>query len=496
PAPAAPAPLPVSAPDVEPVEAGEEQIVTVESPLYRARFSNRGAQLVDFELLRHPEKRGGDPTNLVAPRDPGRVDFPFAILSSDGALNERVNRGLYTVSRSEERGETVLRFRWSDGRDLVEKTFRLHPDRYLFGFDIEMQTAAPATWRTVVGPGLREILPEEAGNRFATVGFGVVQQAGELEVIQREKAPRFQILAPPIDFAGLQDNYFLAVLKPRESASVTFRSIRIPSPAEGEEGRKELYVGVTAPGNRLAGSAYFGPKEADRLDAAGLENTLQFGFFGFISRILLVALTWVNTFTHNYGWSIVVLTAIIKLLLFPLQHKSMVSMKKMQQVQPKMNAIKDRYKKARTDPEQRQKMNLEIMKLYKQEGINPASGCVPLLLQLPILWAFYTLLSYAIELRGAPWILWIQDLSVKDPYYITPILMTVTMFLQQWITPTTADPVQRRVFLIMPIVFGWLFKEFPSGLVLYWFVQNILSIIQQLILNRYWKSHPAAEATR
>jgi YidC/Oxa1 family membrane protein insertase len=136
-------------------------------------------------------------------------------------------------------------------------------------------------------------------------------------------------------------------------------------------------------------------------------------------------------------------------------------------------------------------MNVEMMKLYQQEGINPMGGCLPIVLQLPILWGFYGLLSRAIELRGAPFILWIQDLSAKDPFYITPILMTATMFIQQAITPTTADPMQKRMFMIMPLVFGWIFKEFPSGLVLYWLVQNVLTIVQQLIMNRYWKDHPA-----
>ena len=160
-------------------------------------------------------------------------------------------------------------------------------------------------------------------------------------------------------------------------------------------------------------------------------------------------LVWLNQATHNYGWAIIVLTIIIKVVLYPLQHKSIVSMKKMQKVQPKVEAIKQKYKKARTDPEQRQKMNVEMMKLYQQEGINPMGGCLPIVLQLPILWGFYGLLSRAIELRGAPWILWIQDLSAKDPYYITPILMTITMFIQQAITPSTADPTQKRMFLIM-----------------------------------------------
>jgi len=240
----------------------------------------------------------------------------------------------------------------------------------------------------------------------------------------------------------------------------------------------------------VAGNAFFGPKEAKVLDAYGFDAALQLGWFGMIARFFLVALTWINQYTTNFGWAIVVLTFIIKLVLYPLQHKSNVSMKKMQRVSPKVEAIKAKYKKARSDAEQRNKMNMEMMQLYQKEGINPMAGCLPLVLQLPILWGFYNLLSRAIELRGAPWVLWIRDLSEKDPTYVLPILMTATMFLQTYLTPATGDPMQRKMFLIMPLVFGFMFKDFPSGLVLYWLVQNILTIIQMLIMNKWWKDHP------
>ncbi|HVR42964.1 MAG TPA: membrane protein insertase YidC [Thermoanaerobaculia bacterium] len=497
PAPRAPSPAPAAerapSPTVTPVAGEWVMPVTIESSIYSATFTNRGAQLTSFRLLRYPERKGGEPVDLVSPRNPDRFDFPFAIVSGDRRVNELVNGSVYRIERSEVSGARVVRFAWAGEGITVEKTFRFTRDQYLFGFEIRMSTPDEIPYRIVIGPGLRRILPEEEDNQFVATGVGMVQIGGDLETIQRQKAAEFTRFEGTPEFVGLQDNYFLAVLKPRRGTEPTLRAVELPPGADGGEPRRELYAGLNAVRGEVSGDAYFGPKEAGLLDRYGLENTLQFGVFGFIARLLLAALLWINTWTHNYGWAIIVLTAIIKILLYPLQHKSMVSMKKMQLVQPKMNAIKERYKKARTDPEQRQKMNTEMMKLYKQEGINPASGCVPLLLQLPILWAFYTLLSRAIELRGAPWILWIADLSVKDPYYITPILMTATMFIQQWLTPTTADPMQRRIFLAMPVVFGWLFKEFPSGLVLYWLVQNILSIVQQMITNRYWHARPATE---
>jgi YidC/Oxa1 family membrane protein insertase len=493
---ASPAATPIVTPPVqrESVAAAAEETVVVQSEMYRAEFSNRGAQLTSFQLLAYPQKKGGAPVDLVAPRDQRRNDYPFAIGAADSRVTDRVNAALYRVEQTKEGAATRLTFRWSDEGIAVEKTFRFDPARYLFAFDVRMTTPNDVPWRLTIGPGMRNLLPEEEGNRFAQTGLGIVQYDDDLETLPKEKADAFQIFEGRPEFVGIEDNYFLTVLKPERAGSATFRATEVPSAVAGAKPRRELYAGLNAANGAVAGTAYFGPKEVSRLDEYGLGHTLQFGIFGFISRVLLTALIWINTWTLNYGWAIVVLTVIIKILLYPLQHKSMVSMKRMQLVQPKMNAIKDRYKKAKTDPEQRQKMNVEMMKLYKDEGINPASGCVPLLLQLPILWGFYTLLSRAIELRGAPWILWITDLSVKDPYYITPILMTATMFIQQWMTPTTADPAQRKIFLAMPIIFGWLFKEFPSGLVLYWLVQNILSIIQQWITNKYWHTPEPKQA--
>ena len=198
---------------------------------------------------------------------------------------------------------------------------------------------------------------------------------------------------------------------------------------------------------------------------------------------LLQALKWVNGFIGNFGWSIVVLTVLINVALFPLRHRSMVSMKKMQALQPKVKAIQDRYAKYKvTDPE-RQKMNEEMMALYKANGVSPAGGCVPMLLTLPILFAFYSLLAMSIEMRHAPFIGYLRDLSTPDPYWVTPILMGVTMFWQQKTMPSTADPIQQKMFLFMPLIFTFSFLWAPSGLVLYWFTSNLLAIGQQYLTN-------------
>ena len=178
------------------------------------------------------------------------------------------------------------------------------------------------------------------------------------------------------------------------------------------------------------------------------------------------------------------MTLLIRILLFPLMHKSYASMKKMQKLAPKMNAIRDKYKKAKTDAAQRQKMNAELMALYQAEGYNPMSGCFPVLLQLPILVAFYNVLSRAVELRHAPFVFWIKDLSAVDRSYLLVILMIVTMYIQQAMTPSTIDPIQKKIFMAMPLLWGFMLKEMPSGLVLYWLFSNVLTILQQMLINR------------
>jgi YidC/Oxa1 family membrane protein insertase len=184
------------------------------------------------------------------------------------------------------------------------------------------------------------------------------------------------------------------------------------------------------------------------------------------------------------------------LLLFPLTAKSYTSMKKMQKLAPKMNAIRDKYKKAKSDAAQRQKMNAELMALYQAEGYNPMSGCLPVILQLPILVAFYNVLSRTIELRHAPFVLWIKDLSAIDGSYVLVILMIVSMYAQQAMTPSTLDPTQKKIFMFMPVLWGFFLKDMPSGLVLYWLFSNLLTIVQQLVMNRILKEDDPAPPTR
>ena len=489
---AAPATIPstavTAAAPAAPVAASRVQTTTIDPPSFTAVFSNRGGQLISFRLKQYDRK--DQPTkdvDLVRQREASRTDYPFSLKTANSALTSRLNSALYAVSEREERGMRVLEYRYSDGQHTATKTFRFDPTTpYLFDYTISIQPPVP--YRVVVGPGIGNIGPDEVDSAAIITGHGVVQAGGEFDVIPREKGDDFEEFEA-IDYIGIEDNYFLTVLRPSRPGQGVLDSEQFPGP--GAKKRQDFYAGVNADAGGVAtGNAFFGPKETELLDNYGFGEALQLGWFGLIARFFLVALVWINQYTQNYGFAIIVLTILIKIALYPLQHKSNVSMKKMQRVGPKVEAIKAKYKKSKTDAEQRNKMNMEMMQLYQKEGINPMAGCLPLVLQLPILWGFYNLLSRAIELRGAEWILWIKDLSEKDPTYVLPILMTATMFLQTYLTPATGDPAQRKIFLIMPLVFGFLFKDFPSGLVLYWLVQNILTIIQQLIMNKWWKDHP------
>jgi YidC/Oxa1 family membrane protein insertase len=306
--------------------------------------------------------------------------------------------------------------------------------------------------------------------------------AAEARKAGRESYAEWPIAAGA--FAGLEDNYFLTVLVPKKTATARI----VPFIHKDAAGRPLEEVAVALTGqSETPFSAYVGPKDLDILGRyhLGLERTVDFGWvvFDVVARPLLWLLKRTYATVGNYGWAILIVTFFIRILIFPLVHKSYASMKKMQKLAPKMNAIKDKYK-GKTTVEQRNKMNQELMALYQAEGYNPMSGCFPILLQMPVFIGFYNVLRSAIELRQAPWILWIKDLSAVDSTYVLVILMVVTMFIQQALTPSTADPVQKRVFMALPFIWGFFLRAMPSGLVLYWLFSNVLTILQQLLINR------------
>ena len=230
---------------------------------------------------------------------------------------------------------------------------------------------------------------------------------------------------------------------------------------------------------------YIGPKEHKVLNAIDpiLTNAIEYGWFTFAAKPIFALLSWLHSIFGNWGWAIIALTAIIRLVLYPLTYKGMVSMQKMKELAPKLKELKEKYKK---DP---QRLNAATMEMYKKHGANPLGGCLPMLLQIPVFFALYRTLLNAVELQGAPWILWIHDLSRMDPYYVLPVLMGASMFLQQRMTPNNfTDPLQEKVFKYLPVIFTFFFVTFPSGLVLYWFVNNLFSIAQQYMVNQQFRN--------
>jgi YidC/Oxa1 family membrane protein insertase len=313
-----------------------------------------------------------------------------------------------------------------------------------------------------------------------------VYASGSVERLPSEKIAAQPTWQGDFPFGGIDDHYFIATTVKPGTVRLTYRPASAPMPGQPDVKRDMVRFEALYAQPPVNQRIYAGPKDFDVLESVDrdLVRSIHYGIFSFLAVPLLRSLKWINAFVGNYGWSIIILTILINVVLFPLRHKSVVSMRKLQEIQPQIKAIQDRYSKLKMTDPGRQKMNVEMMNLYREKGVNPASGCVPMLLTFPVLFAFYALLTVAIELRGAPWFGWIHDLSAHDPLYVTPILMGGTMFWQQKLTPMNVDPVQQKIFMFTPIMFTFFFLWAPAGVVLYWLVSNIWAIGQQLLTNR------------
>ncbi len=461
----------------EAVAAEREETVRLANDVVEVTMSNRGAAITSLVLRRYTADEG-QPLELVQTvADPARA-LPLQLVNERGP-----DEALYRVACA----ERTCRFEWADGLgSQVVKTVSV-PER---GYGIETEIGrrgAATTWELSVGTGLRDRGKFEQDNRYSTWGDVAVGSQGKIERWLRKKVKDTVSVEPTnLEFAGFEDTYFLSMWRP-ETPITAVRVERLEISETNDKGQevKEpvLEVLLAAAGPEIKGELFAAPKEYDLLQKVdhGLDQTLHFGFFHPISVFFLKALRWTYSGVGNWGLAIILLTLAIRVLLFPLMHTSTVSMRKMQRVQPKVKAIQEKYKKHKGDAQAKAKMNQEMMELYKIEGVNPMGGCLPMLVQLPILWALYTLFMKAIELRGAPFIFWIHDLSTKDPYYVAPILMTATMWLQQRLAPQAGDPQQQKIFRMMPLIFGIMFLQFPSGLVLYWLTNNVITILQQEI---------------
>jgi YidC/Oxa1 family membrane protein insertase len=490
------APTPETPPTAAPLVAdAAARDIVVETDRVRAVFTTAGGTLKSWKLKQYLDAEG-QPLELV-PSLPNSVR-PFTMGTTDPKLSATLSRALFQPSTDQlslgsAPGSLTFTYRDVSGLN-ARKTFNFQPEQRAYVVNVSADldvggVAQPVTLHW--GQAIR-------------LGYGLESEVGPRAILYRDDtAERYAadaLPAPPrvegaIRFAGVDDHYFLsAVLPGTQRVAIEYQPYSDTVEVAGQpKPRTFIAYSVSTPG--AASLAYFmGPKDFDLLRAVDppLVFAIDFGMFRWLVVPLLQALKWLNAYIGNYGWSIIALTIVINLAIFPLRHRSMVSMRKMQALQPEMKALQERYAKYKmTDPE-RQKMNQEMMALYKQKGVNPASGCVPMLLTMPILFAFYAMLSAAIELRGAPFFGWIKDLSAADPYFVWPVLMGGTMFWQQKITPTSVDPTQARIFMMMPIIFTFMFLWFPSGLVIYWLASNLMAIAQQYVTNRIIGPVPAA----
>ena len=500
-APPAPRPAPTGRPAPEPspaaavpeISAPAEERIVVDRPLYRAVFSNRGAVLVSYILKKYDDDER-QPLEMVHFDPAARPSDLSLDFGADADATRAANGSLYQVTRTRD-GDERLRFRFSGSGRSIDKTF-VFGDGYLISTEIACTGTAPE-FAVNLGPGLRNLSAKEKENRF-TGSSGAIYFDGERahSVPQKKVEAIQQGALPASGFVGLEDNYFLAVLAPENASGWKLEPVK--------DAKNGIEVRASAVANRsLKAKLFIGPKDLDVLSSLNLhlEEAVSFRTMGINLGWIAKALIWLLKAAHryvipNWGVAILIVTFLVRLLLFPLMHKSFVGMKKMQKLQPKINAIKDRYKKAKIDAEQRNKMNQEMMALYQSEGYNPMSGCLPMLLQMPVFFAFYVILEKAIELRHAPFFFWIKDLSAKDPTYVLLILMIASMFFQQLMTPSTVDPAQRKMFLMMPLFWGFFLKDMPAGLVLYWLFSNLLGIAQQLLINRMYRDEPAPAPAR
>ncbi len=493
------------------VAASSESTHVLESDRYRATFSNRGAQLVSFVLKNHSDGRNGGSTGVNLVKRRRSELYPFGVAGTDGrglALNE----ALFEVT---EDGDE-LRFTYSGPLGRAEKSFAIGDEGLLL---VRAEVSGESDWALYFGPGLRNPSAQELESRFSR-RTAVYYQDGEVERQDSVKTDEVRrVAASGLGWIGLEDTYFASIWVPTEAlAGAEIRPVwgRVSTEDDGpvfeevaaaeredDDVARELELLIFPAGAALEGNAFLGAKEYARLSKLpyNLKEAVNLGFFAVLARPLLAGLRWIHdNVTSNYGWAIILMTLLIRIVLFPLTHKSFVSMQKMQELNPKVQATRNKYrgklkdKQGRPNVDMQRKMNEEVMALYKKEGVNPAGGCLPMLLQIPVLFAFYNLLSAAVELRHAPWILWIKDLSAPDPIYALPIIMGASQFVQQKLTPTAADPMQRRIFMLMPIFFTVLFLGFPSGLVLYWLTNNLLGIVQQGAYKKL-RARKAAESS-
>ncbi|CAN5720708.1 hypothetical protein BH10ACI4_BH10ACI4_24900 [soil metagenome] len=486
------------------VQGTAEATTVVENELYRIEFSNRGAQVVDWQLKRFQDS-DNKPLNLVHTQAAQVVGYPMSLYTYDAALTDGLKKALYVPSATGKLASpATLSFTYSDGSLQVKKTFTFD-ETYVLKADVQV---------TRNGVPVRALLSWPGG--FGDQDNANAYNGAQLDTMRDEKADHIapkkvaggDTINGPIDWIGVSDMYFAAVFLPDAPATATAATLHTQIDVAKTIRKTGLGTGVPSKGAMMVpvlGTAigdvsghtvtrvYAGPKAVSVLKAihganpaVTLEPLLEFGFFGFFGKYLFLSLQFIHAhIASNWGWSIVILTILINLLLLPLRIKTMQSGLKMQRIQPQMDAIKERYKKYKVTDPKRNEMNAEIVKLQKDNGVNMFGGCIPTLIQLPLLFAFFGMLPKVVELRHASWF-WLPDLTSADPYHILPIVMVISQFLVQFYTPSPGvDPQQQKMMaFMMPAFSGYMTWNYASGLALYWSVGNLIGIIQQAVMNR------------
>ncbi len=443
-------------------------------------FSSRGGVLKHVEMHQYIDPENDGPIDLI-PQVPG-AKFPLTLETGHAAVDHVLANGHFEpsqqfieISEFNPSSDLVFRLRHPSGFE-VTRTFHFEWDNALISVDTQINApnmiAENLQYSVIWGPGLGGQLDVTAD--FISFSGPTTFANNEREETLPEEMDKIVTYRGDIQWTSFQNKYFAAALIPDKG---------IKSSKVVKKNEDQIYVGLNFESVQSSASAthllFVGTKNLETLENSGhkLFRLIDYGWLGnkfaFLVKPMLKALGYFYGIIGNYGWAIICLTIVIKMILFPLTHKSFKSMKGMQKIAPYIKVIQERHKG------DRQKINEEMIGLYKKYKVNPLGGCLPMLLQIPVFISLYHALFFSIELRGAPFMLWIQDLSVQDPYYVTPVLMGATMFLQQKLTPSTADPVQQKIFMFMPILFTFLFITFPSGLVLYWTVNNLLTIAQQ-----------------
>ena len=476
-------------------QASSESTTVVENDFYRITFSNRGGQAKSWVLKKFNDD-SGKPLDLVNNNAATKYGYPLSLWAYDESLRNKLNSVLYVASATgNATAPADLTFEYSDSDIAVRKTFHFD-STYVVQVDTSVSvkgtivTAMPM-WPAGFG--------DETSPTLYAASRIEYQNGSDVERLAIKKVVGGSTIHGPFNWAGVSDQYFAAVFLPEDRVNSALVTLRNPldNPQDAKRPFEVLGAAVGQIGAPTIQRLFVGPKALDVLEkvpVAGLagitdpdlRKLVDFGWLGYIARPLFLWLKWTHDhMVPNWGWAIVIQTLIISLLLSPLRFMQQKSALEMQRVAPHVKSIQEKYKKYSMRDPRKQAMNEEIAAVYKEHGVNPAAGCLPLLIQMPFLFAYYRMLGVALDLRFAHW-LWIKDLSAFDPYYILPIFLVVSMFIMQRMTPMTGmDPSQQKMMMVvMPIMMGFIFRYLAAGLNLYYAESNLISMIQQAVMNR------------